>query len=44
MKLLKIRLKEKIDENENLNNIIERSKNQNITVIKNLENKYLIEN
>ncbi|KEI84482.1 hypothetical protein [Clostridium botulinum] len=41
--LLKIRLKEKIDENENLNNIIERLENQNITVIKNLENKYLIE-
>ncbi|ACA55525.1 hypothetical protein FDC45_10705 [Clostridium botulinum] len=41
--LLKIRLKEKINENENLNNIIERLENQNIKVIKNLENKYLIE-
>ncbi|NFE50043.1 hypothetical protein FC747_12720, partial [Clostridium botulinum] len=41
--LLEIRLKEKIDENENLNNIIERLENQNITAVKNLENKYLIE-
>ncbi|ABS41545.1 hypothetical protein [Clostridium botulinum] len=40
--LLEIRLKEKIDENENLNNIIERLENQNITAVKNLENKYLI--
>lgn len=29
--------------NEDLNNIIEKLQNQNITVIKNLENKYLIE-
>ncbi|APH13315.1 hypothetical protein NPD5_2796 [Clostridium sporogenes] len=39
--LLKIKLKEKTD--ENLNNIIEKLQNQNITTIKNLENKYLIE-
>ncbi len=40
--LIKIKLKEKIDENENLNNIIQKLQNENITTIKNLDDKYLI--
>ncbi|HDK7161826.1 TPA: hypothetical protein PTW06_003417 [Clostridium botulinum] len=44
---LKLKFDKKMEENnslnEDLNNIIEKLQNQNITVIKNLENKYLIE-